>query len=237
MNDLLYNRRVILRKLFDLFNRLMGSQWGCPSGPLGWFVGKLMERGNAAMNELALEALEVQPGDTVLEIGFGPGVALEGIAERADDGFAAGIEPSELMVRQAARRLRSYVAAGRAELRVGKSSDIPYADATFDRALTVNTIYFWEDLASGFREIRRVVKPGGCFVLVFRATEGEGGALQVHGGSLHMHGMLKPALVAEVAEWMREAGFGDLEQRERDAPFGPHTITAVALIATATHPS
>ncbi|MCH7812229.1 MAG: hypothetical protein IH958_06325, partial [Chloroflexi bacterium] len=62
MNDLLYNRRVILRKLFDLFNRLMGSQWGCPRGPLGWFAGKLMERGNAAMNELALEALEVRSG-------------------------------------------------------------------------------------------------------------------------------------------------------------------------------
>ncbi len=233
MNVLLYNRRVILRKLFDLFNRLLGSQWGCPSGPLGWFVGKLMERGNAAMNELGLEALDVQQGDAVLEVGFGPGVALERIAEQADGGFAAGVEPSELMVRQAARRLRSYVDAGRAELRAGSSSDIPYPDATFDRVLSANTIYFWEDLASGFREIRRVVKPGGRFVLVFRATEGEGGALQVHGASLHMHGMVKPALVAEVAEWMREAGFKDLEQRQRDAPFGPHTITAVALVAAA----
>lgn len=236
MNNLLYNHRVILRKLFDLFNRLMGSQWGCPSGLLGWFAGKLMERGNAAMNELAIEALDVQPGDAVLEVGFGPGVALERIAEQADGGFAAGVEPSELMVRQAARRLRSYVDAGRAEVRAGNSSDIPYPDATFDRVLSANTIYFWEDLASGFREIRRVVKPDGRFVLVFRAMEGEGGLL-VHGGSLHMHGMVKPARVAEVAEWMREAGFKDLEQRQRDAPFGPHTITAVALAGTAANPS
>lgn len=42
--------------------------------------------------------------------------------------------------------------------------DMPLEDATVDKALTINTIYFWEDLASGFEEIARVLKPEGIFI-------------------------------------------------------------------------
>ncbi len=61
------------------------SQFGCPRGPLGWIAGKLMARGNTDINRLALEALDLQPGDDVLEIGFGPGVTLAKIAKQAGD--------------------------------------------------------------------------------------------------------------------------------------------------------
>lgn len=221
---------MILRRLFELFDRLMGGQWGCPHGPLGWLAGKLMERGNAAMNELGLEALAVQPGSAVLEIGFGPGAALERIAELVGEGSLAGIDPSEQMVRWAARRLRQYVDAGRADLRQGYSSDMPFPDASFDRVLSVNTVYFWEDPQSDLREIRRVVKPGGRFVLVFRATQGEDGGLQAHG-------MAKRTPATEVADWMRGVGFGDLSERRRETSMGPLPVTAVALTGVVANPS
>ncbi len=217
---------MIVRKLFELFDRLLGSQWGCPHRPLSWLAGRLMERGNARMNELAIEALDVQPGDAVLEIGFGPGAALERIAGLVGDGFVAGIDPSRAMVRQGSRRLKRRIAEGRAELRQGRSSKMPYPDARFDRVLSVNTIYFWEQPRADLSEVRRVTKPGGRFVLVFRATADDSEALAVHG-------MPQPTLVDKVRDWMREAGFTDLSVRTREAPFGPVRVTAVALIGSA----
>jgi SAM-dependent methyltransferase len=104
---------------------------------------------------------------------------------------------------------------------------MPHADGTFDRVLSVNTIYFWEDPRADIRAVRRILKSGGRFVLVFRGSEGEGGAMEVHG-------MSHPTAVADVVGWMDAAGFTDMAERTREAPFGPETITAVALTGTAT---
>ncbi|MDP3768495.1 MAG: class I SAM-dependent methyltransferase [Dehalococcoidia bacterium] len=216
---------MILRALFRLFDRLMGGQWGCPHGPLGWLAGRLMARGNAAMNELALGALEAQAGDAVLEIGFGPGAALERICRLVGDGRVAGLDSSPQMLREATGRLRQEIAAGRVQLREGYSSAMPYPDASFGRVLTVNTLYFWEQPQSDLREIRRVLKPGGRFVMVFRAVEDEPGRLTVHG-------MPAPTSLDDVIGWMRDAEFEPAAERTREAPFGPETVTAVALTGT-----
>src|SRR3972149_5471071 len=160
----------------------------CPRGRFGWIAGKVMEWGNAAMNAPAVEApgaqandpvLEVQPTDQVLEIGFGPGAAFAEIARLAPRGFAAGIDPSEAMISQASRKLRNGIAAERVELRLGTASSIPYEDGRVGRVLPVNTIYFWDQTDSALREIRRVMQRRGRFVLVFRGTPDEAGALRV----------------------------------------------------------
>lgn len=190
----------MLRRLFELFDRVMGAQWGCPKGIRGRLAAFLMERGNAVMNELAIEALDVGTGERVLEIGFGPGVTLERIAQVVGEGSVAGIDPSELMVRRASKRLQRHVEAGRASLRQGVSSQMPFEDASFGRALSVNTIYFWKDPHADLCETRRVLKAGGRFVLVFRGLEGESGRLEGHG-------MPEPRTVDDVAEWLAEAGF------------------------------
>jgi ubiquinone/menaquinone biosynthesis C-methylase UbiE len=48
---------------------------------------------------------------------------------------------------------------------------LPYGAATFDRALTVHTTYFWPEPDAAFREMRRVIRPGGRFVLVFHEPD------------------------------------------------------------------
>lgn len=213
------------RALFRLFDKLMGGQWGCPHGPLGWLAARLMRIGNAKMNELALEILSAQAGDRVLEIGFGPGDTLERIAEAVGaNGLAAGLDPSEMMVRQATRRLARYISEGRVELTQGRSSQMPYPDASFDRVLTVNTIYFWEHPQTDLAEVRRVTKPGGRFVLVLRAL-GSDDALTVHGTPA-------PMSLSDVTGWMRAAGFQQITDQRREAPFGPENVTAVALIGS-----
>lgn len=216
----------MLIAFFGFFDRLFASQWRCPHGPLGWVAGKLMERGNAKMNALGLQGLDVQAGDALLEVGFGPGAALERIAAAVGEGRVVGVDPSRTMIRQAARRLAGHDRSDRIELKEGTSSAIPYPDGTFDRVLTVNTIYFWSRPDEDFHELRRVTKPGGRLVVVFRGVTGSNGTLQVHG-------MANETMVQDVVQWMTEAGFGPVTEQATEAPFGPIKVTAIALTGVA----
>jgi ubiquinone/menaquinone biosynthesis C-methylase UbiE len=63
-----------------------------------------MARVNADM-EAALDALDPQPGERVLVVGFGPGVGIAELLRRVRDARGVGIDPSAVMVRAATRRL------------------------------------------------------------------------------------------------------------------------------------
>jgi ubiquinone/menaquinone biosynthesis C-methylase UbiE len=143
------------------------APFGHPSGLLGRLAGYLMSK-NDADDRWVVEQLDVQPDDRVLEVGFGPGLAIALIAERATAGFVAGVEPSEVMIRQAAERNRAAVQAGRVELRPGTVSALPYPDRHFTKACSVHTLYFWPSLEEGLRELHRVLDPGGLLVLAVR---------------------------------------------------------------------
>lgn len=130
----------------------------CPSGLLGRLLARLMAVETSPENEVALQLLELQPDDSVLEIGFGHGKTLARAAETVERGFLAGVDPSQDMCSMAARRHQHLMAQGRLELKLGDSRTIAYEDQRFTKAFSVNTIYFWSDPAQDFREIRRVLR-------------------------------------------------------------------------------
>jgi ubiquinone/menaquinone biosynthesis C-methylase UbiE len=71
------------------------------------------------------------------------------------------------MLDMAVRRNRRAVAEGRVDLRMSDAASIPFEDKSFDKALSVHTLYFWSDPIACLREIRRALKPRGRFVLGF----------------------------------------------------------------------
>ena len=81
----------------------------------------------------------MQPQDHILEIGFGPGLAIRELARRATDGFVLGIDHSEVMVRQAAIRNRAAIEQGRVNLRFGSAMDLGDFSEMFDKALMSTT--------------------------------------------------------------------------------------------------
>ena len=137
-------------------------------GPLGRLIAFIMARETWATNRAAIDALEVQTHDQILDLGCGPGRALEALAVRATNGRVVGADPSELMVEIAAGRMRCLIRAGRVDVTVAGVEKLPFGTASFDKVLCVHVIYFWPDLDAGLRELARVVKPGGRLVLVFR---------------------------------------------------------------------
>lgn len=143
--------------------------------PSGWFgryvVGRTMNRATLAHNELVRQELAVIAEDRVLEVGFGGAGLLEKMCAEASRGLVAGVEVSEAMLALAAKRLRKQIAAGRVVLKRAGVEALPFGDAHFDKACTVNTTYFWPDPAAGFAELRRVLRPGGRLVVGVLSAE------------------------------------------------------------------
>ena len=106
------------------------------------------------------------PHDHVLEIGFGPGLAIRELARRATDGFVLGIDHSEVMVRQATARNRAAVEQGRVDLRLGSALDLRDFNELFDKALAVNNFGMWPEPAARLTELRKALRPGGRVAIV-----------------------------------------------------------------------
>jgi ubiquinone/menaquinone biosynthesis C-methylase UbiE len=152
----------------------IARQSRCPTGLLGRLIGHIMSAETAAANVAALKLLDLQPSDRVLEVGFGHGRTMERAAEALTTGFIAGVDLSEEMVRMAEYRCRHLIREGKVAISVGDSVHLPFPDQHFDKALSVHTVYFWSDPKVHLREIRRVLKHGGRFVLGFRAKGDKG---------------------------------------------------------------
>ena len=146
------------------------AQFRRPNGLGGPAAGWLMaHRGsNRERNLWAAELLDVRPEDRVLELGFGPGIAIEAMSQRATRGVVVGVDHSEVMVRQATRRNASAVRAGRVDLRLGNAEDLPAFDEPYDRILAVNSLMFWDDPVARLEELRDLLRPGGRIAIAFQ---------------------------------------------------------------------
>jgi SAM-dependent methyltransferase len=146
------------------------AQFGRPTGLPGRMAGWVMAHrpSNRRRNAWAVSLLEVQHDDRVLEIGFGPGIAIRELARLAADGNVCGLDHSEVMVRQAARRNAEAVRRGRVDLRLGGVERLPAFDAPFDKILAVNALQFWDQPDEPLGELRRVLRNGGRIAIAFQ---------------------------------------------------------------------
>jgi ubiquinone/menaquinone biosynthesis C-methylase UbiE len=171
--------------------------FGRPSGVLGRLGGMILARTNRRYAAWVVDLLDVRQPDRVLEIGFGPGVAIQMLAARA--AYVAGVDPSAEMLRQATRRNAAAISDGRVELRRCSADDMPFVDGNFDKALAINSMQLWPDKLAGLREVSRVLRHDGQIAMAFTAYSGQ----QREG----------------VTELIAEAGFSDCRVVETERAF------------------
>jgi ubiquinone/menaquinone biosynthesis C-methylase UbiE len=152
---------------------ILMRMFGHPRGALGRLGGVIMARTNAKAAMEVVDLLDIRPSDKVLEVGFGPGVGIQLLAERASAGHVAGIDLSGEMREQAVARNAAAVRGGRVDLRRGSVEALPFPDAMFDHAVAINSMQVWPDAVLGLREVRRVLKPGGHVALGFTVHSGQ----------------------------------------------------------------
>ena len=180
-----------------------------PSGLLGSMLARIMARETEADNQRALEHLCLAPRDRVLEIGFAHGHTIARAASLASEGFVAGIEVSERMLQMAKAYNKAAIRAGRVHLQCGDGDLLPYEAASFDKAYTVHTIYFWQEAGKQLDEIYRVLVPGGRFVLGYRH-----GQQQTENLPAPIYQHRSPS---EIEALLDQSGFTDIMTNE-DAP-------------------
>jgi SAM-dependent methyltransferase len=177
----------------------------------GWVMAK---RGsNRERNIWAVGLLDVQPHDRVLEIGFGPGIAIQEFARRATSGLVVGVDHSEVMVQQARKRNAAAVSAGRVDLRLGSAESLPAFDAPFDKILAVNSLMFWDDPVARLKELRDLLRSGGQIAIVYQ-PRGPGSTDE-----------LAARTGQEIAGHFAEVGFTDV--RVETLPLKPTTVVCI----------
>jgi SAM-dependent methyltransferase len=143
------------------------DQFGRPTGSWGRAAALLMaqRRSNRRRNSWAVSLLDVRRDDRVLEIGFGPGLAIWELSRIAVEGYVCGIDHSQLMLRWARRRNADGLRRGVVDLRLGSVDELPEFDTPFDKILAVNTMLFWSEPVARLAELRCVLRPGGLIAV------------------------------------------------------------------------
>jgi SAM-dependent methyltransferase len=154
---------ALLRRFF--------RQFGRPEGRLGALAGYVMAARNVQVNRWAVEAADLHPASRVLDLGCGPGVAVSLAARRVSAGTVLGIDPSDVMVRQARARNARLLAEGRVDIQRAGADRLPLPDGAIDRIIAVNSLFHWPSLGDGLREARRVLAPRGRLVVAVRLRD------------------------------------------------------------------
>ena len=166
------------------------------SGLSGWIAGLTMRFHRDRAAALALDLAGVAPGDRLVDIGCGPGVAARRAAGHG--AVVTGVDPAEVMLRMAAGHDRE----GKVRWELGTAEALPCGDATCDVAWGLSTVHHWHNLEASLAEVDRVLVEGGRFLAVERrvapATKG-----------LASHGWTRPQ-AETFAALCRAAGFADV---------------------------
>ena len=179
----------------------MPSQFGAPRGPQGWLAAHLVARLTGEANRWMIDLLEVGAGDRVLDVGCGPGLAVAYAA--ASKSRAVGVDASPTMVRHAGRRNRAAIRGGRVEIHRADATRLPFADASFTKVGSLNSLQFWAHPDQGLAELHRVLEPGGRVAVVLMARSDEAG------------GAASPEWVEETVAAMVTAGFSGMRIASR----------------------
>ncbi|CAM1340067.1 class I SAM-dependent methyltransferase [Tenacibaculum amylolyticum] len=143
------------------------KQLSCPEGVKGVELGHKMHASNIGMTMAAINALQIEDENIVLELGHGNCHHLKEITGKATRIKYYGLEISETMQQEAI----AFNMNSNASFELYDGINIPHEDYFFDRIITVNTIYFWANPKGLLQEISRVLKPNGLVSIAFADKE------------------------------------------------------------------
>jgi SAM-dependent methyltransferase len=203
--------------------RFLARQLSNPTGFAGRLVGQMMKRANREPTRLAVDALAIQPWESVLDMGCGPGQAAALMLPLARPGRVSGIDQSETMILQALRDNRAAVAARQMDFRVATFETLPFEAACFDAVLASNVMYFWHDAAAVLTEIRRVLRNGGRLSIYLTSAQ------SMQNWGFAEAGTHRLFSADDVADALHASGFAQADISVETVPIGKGVIGILAV--------
>ena len=154
-------------------------------------------------NRIVVDLLDLTPDQRVLEVGCGPGAAIEYAAKRIGPERVAAVEPSATFVDMARKRVPG------ADVRIGSATDIPFDDGTFDVIWSIAAMHHWPERDPGLAAQTAKLAPGGRLFVVERLLDKPG------------HG-ITPEQTEDVVAYLKRLGHDDVRSFTR--PNGKKTI-------------
>ncbi|WP_293786645.1 class I SAM-dependent methyltransferase [uncultured Pedobacter sp.] len=143
------------------------SQLGCPEGEHGIKTGEMMHASNIGMTTSAIDALDLQNNQTVLEIGHGNGGHIAQLLSQAENLNYFGADISATIIAEAEKINQDLIPEGKVHFKLTDGITLPFDENRFDKIFTVNTIYFWKNPGEYLAEIKRTLKLNGNLVICF----------------------------------------------------------------------
>ena len=194
-----------------------------PRGALGRLMLRMMNRGHRRVYAWTFDHCPLADGMRTLDVGCGGGGAILELTRRFPAIRADGVDVSEESVAMCRRRVAAADIANPGEIVRGEAGALPMADATYDLAYAIETVYFWPDLVAGLREMLRVLKPGGAAAVAVECADPVASQ-----GWVDLVGRMEVRPPEQIAEAFRKAGFADVaffrQETGRSALCGLHCI-------------
>ena len=193
------------------------NQCSKPMGWLGRFNLWRMNASHSVLTDWGLGHISVGDDFTILDVGCGGGRTVKKLATLVTKGKVYGVDYSEQSVAATKRTNARGIDLGRVEIRHGSVSQLPFPDGMFDLVTAVETHFWWPDLPGDMREVCRVSKPGGVFIViaeVYKAAMSTVSRLAEKYAS--QTGMVLLS-VEEHRELLRDAGYSEVQVVEERA--------------------
>ncbi len=136
-----------------------------PVGLGGKIMVAMMNLGHSPVARWGLRFLELTPDAKVLDCGCGGGANIKRLLKKCPQGVVKGIDYSSVSVEKSKRVNEAAVTKGRCDVLRASVTELPFESEQFNAVTAFETVYFWPDLPQCFREVWRVLKSGGTFLI------------------------------------------------------------------------
>ncbi|MCR4557500.1 MAG: class I SAM-dependent methyltransferase [Saccharofermentans sp.] len=193
-----------------------------PEGTMGKMMVNGMNSGHAKMADWGMTHLpEINPSK-ILEVGCGGGRNAGELAKKYPSAKVTAVDYSDVSVAKATEYNKDMISAGRISVKQGDVSDLRLPVDTYDLATAFETIYFWPGLEKCFKEVAKVLKTGGVFMIVNESDGTDDASLKYE---KIIDGM-KCYTIEQIESALKAAGFSSVTSDHYD---GKPWIAVVAV--------
>ncbi len=185
------------------------SQYRCPRGVSGKTVAANMNEGHWDLTTWGLKHVRIKSDSVILDVGCGGGKTINRLARQVVQGKVYGIDHSADMVDYSRQANKELIATERVEIVQGTIEKTIFKDGFFDLVTAIETYYFWPNLAQAFREVKRILKDGGCLLIISEMIKD--GAYEVENAEIIAKTQVRLVSLQEMQKMLYSAGFISIE--------------------------